>query len=109
MHVKWIKKAKDYKEQRETLIINLITFNQVNHLINERLLLREEYYNVKLFYVNYIIQHYYNCRVFNHITKFYRKKIKCDKCAVINHLTNDCLNKNNDCNKCANCAENHSL
>ena len=109
MHVKWIRKAKDYKEQRETLIINLTTSNQANHLINKKLLLREEYYNIKLFHANCIIQHCYNYRVFNHMTKFCKEKIKYDKYTVINHLTNNCLNKNNNYSKCVNCAENHSL
>ena len=104
-----MKKAKDYKKQREMLIINLTTFNQANYLINKRLLLKEEYYNMKLFHMNCIIQYCYNYRIFNHIIKFCKEKIKCNKCAVINHLINDCLNKNNNHNRYINYAENYFL
>ena len=89
--------------------MNLTTFNQANYLINKKLLLREEYYDVKLFHVNCIIQQYYNYKIFNHITKFYKEKIKCDKYTMIDYSTDNYLNKNNNYNKCANCAENHSL
>ena len=107
-HVKWMRRSKRYERQRETLIVNLATLSQTNHLIDEEILLEREYYDVELFHANCLIQQCFNCRAFDHIEKFCRDKIKCEKCAAVRHLTDNCSNKDNERSRCVNCIENHS-
>src|SRR5205809_554549 len=90
------------------LIINMIIFEQMNILIQKKLILQKILYNIKIFHRNCLIVCYYQYQYYDHIIKICKFIQKCKFCAKTNYKNNQYSIKNEEkfcC--CSNCNKIH--
>ena len=109
LHVEHSKKSAQDDVKADILIINVMTLQQKNILIQKRLILQEVLHNIEVFHWDCLIICCYQCQWYNHMIKICRFIQRCRFCAETNHKDSQCSVKNEEeFSCCSNCNEAHS-
>lgn len=69
LHIEQIKRRTQTDIKAGTMIINMATSQQVNILIQKKLLLQEMFHDVEVFHRNCLIIRCYHCQRYDHMIK----------------------------------------